>query len=848
MASQLSQQNPDVELQAAFRHHLPQRLRTLLRRARAQCRSGWDCNVLRSLHDEIMQLAGACGRYGMLETGERLLALESALAPAIAAGVVPDAAATASIDALLDSLRPHLQQVPPAGQGLPAWMQEPPAAARAPFPRCETPPVGYWLQLGIADVGGLVAKPGGAANEPVPRVIETETALPDHPRGPRVRIVNDDDRLVNDLLLRLDQQGCDVALVDQLENLLEHLHGAPPDLAILIADPRTPLEHLAAALREARRDPAHRVRLLVLLRDADVELRLRALRAGADRCIALPATPHEAVSAALELASVDEESPCRVLIVDDDAPQALFAQAILRRAGMETRVLSESLAVLEELDRFQPDLLLLDLNMPDCDGFELTALIREREGYVNTPIVFLSGDQDEDRQFAALDAGGDDFLMKPIRPTHLVAAVTNRVRRARAAASRTRRKRRRDAATGLHERAQLLDALSEHLAACGGYTAHGGLLAVEVLDAENLGARVGLSAFDQLLTQVGEFILRHARAGTMTARHGNAGFLVFAPTRSEAELLTLAHAISDAAADERFGAQASALRLACAVCAFDAATSESAVALAAVEHTLAAARVQAAPIAVHSALAPDPNTLAQRIAAALAHGSFELAFQPIIPIRGAAGPHYQALLRLRDDERELLAAELVPAAIRAGSITAVDAWVVDRCLDILGQRQREGAPVCLFASQSLQGWDEPARRSQLATRIAAAGAPAESLVLEFRCEEARKNLRALVELAPILEQAGVRLSLAGVDVEAVAAGWLEHLPLNFVKLVPGLDEDALEEVVRAAHSHNLRVIAPRIETVARAEQLRLASVDLLQGNHFQPPVAALDHTFPGQQA
>ncbi|MGH8113543.1 MAG: EAL domain-containing protein, partial [Rhodanobacteraceae bacterium] len=577
--------------------------------------------------------------------------------------------------------------------------------------------------------------------------------------------------------------------------------------------------------------------------------RLRALRVGADRCIVLPATAGDAVAVAIELAMVDQESPYRVLIVDDDAPQALFAQAILRRAGMETRVLGESLAVLEELDRFQPDLLLLDLNMPDCDGFELTALIRERDGYVNTPIVFLSGDLDEDRQFAALDAGGDDFLIKPIRPAHLVAAVTNRVRRARAAASRTRRKRRRDAATGLHERVQLLDALSEHLAASGGYPALGGLLAVEVQDAVALRERVGLAAFDQLLTQVGEFIVRQARAGTMTARHGEAAFLVFAPTRNEQGLAALASELAAAVDEQRFGTQATAVRLAFAACSFDAATSESAIALAAVEQTLRTARARPDRIAVHSSLGPDPNAIAERIRSALANGSFDLAFQPIIPIRGAAGPHYQALLRLRHGEREFLAAELVPAAIRAGSIAGVDAWVVERCIGILSQHHHDGDPVCLFASQSLQGWDDAGRRSQLTARLAAAGiATADVLVLEFRCEEAQANLRALVDLAPELKQAGVRLSLAGVDTEAISAGLIEHLPLDYVKLAPDLADADLENVVCIAHSHNMRVIAPRIETVARAERLRAASVDLLQGNYFQPPAAALDHAFPGEES
>ncbi|HEX5959992.1 MAG TPA: response regulator [Rhodanobacteraceae bacterium] len=790
--------------------------------------------MLRVLHDEIAMLAGACGRYGMLETGERLLALESALAGPVAAHTIPDEATTAEIDALLDSLRPHLQQAAP-GTTSPALMRSAtPMAARDPFPRCEVPPDRYWLQLGIADVQGSVVP--AQAND-VATAPPEPAALPE-PQGPRVRIVNDDDPMMNELLLRLEQQGCDVALVDRVDDLLGQLRAAPPDLAIVVADADTPFDRLAAALRETRRDPAHRVRLLALLRGPEVELQLRALRAGADRCVALPMASEDAVNAALELASVDQESAYRILIVDDDAPQALFAQAILRRAGMETRILEESLAVLDELDRFRPDLLLLDLNMPDCDGFELTALIRERDGYVNTPIVFLSGDQDEERQFAALDAGGDDFLVKPIRPAHLVAAVTNRVRRSRMAASRLRRRRRRDAGTGLHERMQLLDAVAEHLSAAGGRAA-GGLLAIEVDGAVALRQQMGLTPFDQLLAQVGAFIVSHARVGCMTARHGNAGYLVFAPVRSESELLSLANELLESVRDARFGAQASAVRLACAVCAFDSATPESVQALAAVERTLAVARAHPDRLANHSGLDPDPDSITQRIAAALATEAFGLAFQPIIPIRGAADPQYQALLRLRTDAREYLAAELVPVAIRMGLIAAIDAWVVERCIAILAERRSQGDPVRLFASQSLQGWHEPERAAGLGTALTAADVQPGSLVLEFRAEEVRHNMRILVGLAPELQRVGVRLSLAGIDADAVAAGWIEHLPLDYVKLAPALDDATLGGIVRDAHAGGLRVVAPCVETVADVERLRKARVDLLQGNYFRPPSAEL---------
>lgn len=843
MASQLFQQDPGPELQAAFRRHLPQRLRTLLRRARAQCRSGWDCNVLRALHDEIAMLAGACGRYGMLETGERLLALEAALAAPVAVHGVPDAAGSAAIDALLDSLRPHLQQVgtgPAASNGA---LAPPLAGAHEPFPRCEVPPDKYWLRLGIAGIGD--AGNDRVAND-APAAQASPEAAADPAHGPRVVIVNDDDRAVNELLLRLEQQGCDVALVERLDQLVAQLRSEPPELAVVVADTQTALDPLAATLHDVRRDPAQRVRLLMLLREPDMELQLRALRTGADRCLTLPANPEEAVGAALELASVDRESAMRVLIVDDDAPQALFAQAILRRAGMETMILGESLAALGELDRFRPDLLLLDLNMPDCDGFELTALIRERDGYANTPIVFLSGDQDEERQFAALDAGGDDFLVKPIRPMHLVAAVTNRVRRARMAATRVRQRRRRDAGTGLNERAQLLDAVTEHLAASGSHVATGGLLAIQVHDAVALRGYLGLVAFDQLLTQLGTFIADHARVGCMTARHGNSGFLVFTPTRGEAELAALAEELVEAAQESRFGAQASAVRLLCAVCAFDAASSETAQALAAVERTLAAARTQPGQVAILSRLGQDPGSISQRIASALATESFGLAFQPVIPIRGAAEPQYQALLRLRADEHEYVAAELVPAAIRTGAIGAIDAWVIRRCADILRERLREGDPVRLFASQSLQGWQAAGRLDAL--RAALAGVQPGSLVLEFRAEEVRHNMRMLLGLAGDLRAVDVRLSLAGVDADAVAAGWIDHLPLDCVKLAATLDPATTGAVVQAAHAHALRVVAPCVETLDQVKRLRHANVDLLQGNYFRPPTDELGETFPQVEA
>jgi DNA-binding response OmpR family regulator len=136
-----------------------------------------------------------------------------------------------------------------------------------------------------------------------------------------------------------------------------------------------------------------------------------------------------------DLAPPPSDSPYRVLIVEDDRAQALFAQSVLHGAGMQAIVHSDADGALQAIKEHRPDLILMDLHLPGLDGMRLTALIRQQPGLQLLPIVFLSGDPDPERQFEVLDSGADDYLSKPIRPRHLIAAVANRIRRARAQAA-----------------------------------------------------------------------------------------------------------------------------------------------------------------------------------------------------------------------------------------------------------------------------------------------------------------------------------------------------------------------------------------------------------------------------
>ena len=193
-------------------------------------------------------------------------------------------------------------------------------------------------------------------------------------------------------------------------------------------------EALAVWLTERRTDPDHgsasRVPLVVLSDRDDIDVRLAAMRCGAESVFVLP---EDATRIVPRLAGMiaDRSEPYRVLVVDDDNSMRLFCASVLRHNHMETRAVANPEDALHALHEFTPDVILADLYMPQISGFELLALFRAHPRTAFTPVVLLSGDTDMEKRFAALHIGGDDYLTKPIRPRHLVAAVTSRARRAR---------------------------------------------------------------------------------------------------------------------------------------------------------------------------------------------------------------------------------------------------------------------------------------------------------------------------------------------------------------------------------------------------------------------------------
>ena len=119
----------------------------------------------------------------------------------------------------------------------------------------------------------------------------------------------------------------------------------------------------------------------------------------------------------------------RILVVDDDHEIVRLVKAYLEKAGYSVLTAYNGETALHTLRRESPDLLVLDLMLPDRDGWDLTRLIRSDDTLANMPIIMLTARVEDSDKIIGLEIGADDYVTKPFNPREVVARVRALLRR-----------------------------------------------------------------------------------------------------------------------------------------------------------------------------------------------------------------------------------------------------------------------------------------------------------------------------------------------------------------------------------------------------------------------------------
>lgn len=267
----------------------------------------------------------------------------------------------------------------------------------------------------------------------------------------------------------------------------------------------------------------------------DVPHRLGAVRAGAVSYLVKPVDMADIVDV-LDVATADTDAdPFRVLVIDDDKSLSSHTELVLKGAGMTTKALNDPMMVVDVLNDFVPELILLDLYMPQCEGHEVAAIIRQQEAFDAIPIVFLSGEQDVEKQLSAMELGGDDFLTKPIQPEHLISAVRIRAARFRELRSLMVK----DSMTGLYNHTTTKQLMHNEIDRAKRLNQSIAMASLDIDHFKNVNDTYGHAVGDRVIKSLARLLRQRLRGADIIGRMGGEEFaaLLTGATIIEAETI-----------------------------------------------------------------------------------------------------------------------------------------------------------------------------------------------------------------------------------------------------------------------------------------------------------------------
>ena len=376
--------NSPEQLMAALRQEflreLPARIRTIERHLQNVMRGQDWQNERESLHRSVHSLIGAAGTYGMRETSDCARDLQARLN-----ALTSDRATAPGETSLMESSLAALKQSISSYQD---------TEHKAP----------------------------------------SRHANPRHESTPLVCLVDDDPDMCNSLTHWLHSANYRVKSFSDCQQFrawCEDPETVAPDAIIMdMVFPDRP-DGGARLLEGTKCCFRGNVPVVMLSQRNDLESRLLALRAGAGHYLRKPVLENRLVTLLDEITGKQAARPYRVLLVDDDTDMLKALTAILESAGLTVSTCTRALDTQIAIEAFRPDVVVLDLHMPEASGPELAAILREHEDYQHIPVLFLSAESDNTQQLQAMNQGGDGFLVKPVAPQQLITAVTSRARRTR---------------------------------------------------------------------------------------------------------------------------------------------------------------------------------------------------------------------------------------------------------------------------------------------------------------------------------------------------------------------------------------------------------------------------------
>ncbi len=695
-------------------------------------------------------------------------------------------------------------------------------------------------QVMMATAQGITTK------DNLPAPIEKQ-AYPDA-EGKVLFLIDPDRTLAAMCSAYLRRVGFSVEYFETVQQCMQRLYEESPDAILMDPDfERAGLQALGS-LHQIKALAPPTTPIVLLSGRTDVNAKLRALRAGSSDYLIKPLDMGLLIERLLQIITQHNRT-YKVMVVDDDPDMAALESEILRYAGMEVISVKQPLHSLQQAAQFNPDLVILDMHMPDINGMELAVLLRQDPRFLLLPIVFVTADTDTKLHNTIKALGVNAVLTKPFEATELIGICEQALNQTSVLKSRVARVTRHTQLPQKVNRSYFFSVLEDEInsGAQGQHTS--ALYYISVDNLSELSQQLGMVELIKLHDQFCRHLDDAIGSDEQWIDLSNMVTCVLAGKRSaefhrqrceqlrrhlaartylaheQAISLTVNTGIALLTANLGTANQA----LLCAEQAFEARLAPKP------NHAPTADTVDIVTIPVLTKVEPDFSQI-------VFSRDLSLAFQPIISLEDARIEHFSVLLRLQGEDGEPIAAKQFLSRINKPSQRIeLDRWVLQQAVSAIANNSATREQATLFihlAEDTLQ----QSTFFSFAANVLRSSRLRGSERLVFMLEEnwVLNHLHQTREIARALHdiQCGICLTRAGENPGIVEI--IDQLPLDYLRLCPklsntGTNPALLESLVSTATQRGVKVIATQIENSRNLSSLWLQGVRLFEGFFIQPP-------------
>jgi diguanylate cyclase (GGDEF)-like protein len=589
----------------------------------------------------------------------------------------------------------------------------------------------------------------------------------------------------------------------------------------------------------------------------------------------------------------------KILMVDDETANLKILHEMLAGEGYDISVATLGERALDIAAVITPDLVLLDISLPDIDGFEVCRRLKQNPRTCATPVMFITGSVENIS--LGFEVGAVDYLTKPVKRDELLARVKTHIQLSclmreiedanqdlrsareqlelrvaertreltetnahlqreiaerRSAEERLQYLARHDYLTHLLTRTAFEEALTLLLRRMDADTAEHVLLYIDLDQFKVINDIAGHVAGDELLCQIAELLRSQLQSGDIAARLGGDDFAVILHGVDPARGRQIAETLLSAIGSLDFQRDGQRHTIGASIGLVGVTRAASGVAnLLSMADTACYAAKEDGRNRVHvydenlkqMQSRQEEMRLTPRIMGALASNRFVLYRQMIRPLGDSPeGKHYEVLIRMLCESGEIISpAEFLGAAERFGVMPQIDRWVIERVCRHLADHLAETRDThCCSINLSGLSLGVPGFAGFIEESLKKYAIPPEKICFEITETSAVTNLHRSLQFIQSVRQLGCRFSLDDFGRGVSSYYYLKNLPVDYLKIdgafVRSMQHDSIDvamvkSINDIGHAMGKKTIAEYVENEIIEQQLRVLGVDFAQGYEIGRP-------------